>query len=185
MFHNRPPSLAGSVCGAAVFQHSLLPPASAGDVHVAATLQPQLLHPSSEPLDEHLRSPVQEACSDVANLIGHTIRQLEDPKLRYLTLTSPIKGSSRQPPVITTVISPIKTHFTDLLASPKMDWENTLIEALQSLALHEAHSKGVITGLQSSVLLQQAYIERIHGQLEAKEKRGSKEKGHLRGDMLG
>ena len=55
------------------------------------------------------------------------------------------------------------------------------MEALHSLALREAHYKCVITGLQSSVILQQAYVERVHGQLEAKEKKNNREKGALRG----
>jgi hypothetical protein len=80
------------------------------------------------------------------------------------------------------VISPTKARVTDILsASPKTDREKALIEALRSLALREAHYKGIITGLQSSVILQQAYVERVHGQLEAKERKQDKEKGALRG----
>ena len=55
------------------------------------------------------------------------------------------------------------------------------MEALHNLALCQAHYKGVITGLQSSVILQQAYVERVHGQLEAKEKKSGREKGALKG----
>ena len=128
----------------------------------------------------HLSS--KQVDSNVTDLIDHTIRQLEDPKLKYLTLTPPIKASSQQPPVITTLISPTKARFTDLLlASPKTDRERALIKAFQSLTLREAHYKGVVAGLQSSVILQQAYVERVHGQLEAKEKKRKKEKGALRG----
>ena len=55
------------------------------------------------------------------------------------------------------------------------------MEALHDLTLCEAHYKGVVAGLQSSVILQQAYVERVHAQLKAKEKKGQSEKGALRG----
>ena len=158
-----------------------LPLAPPSPVRIAAASLRHLLHPSSEQ-DQHPGSSTQQARVDVTNLIDHTIRQLEDPELRYLARTSPIKATAQRPPVKTTTISPIKAHFADLLPTgPETDQEKVLMEILHDLALREAHYKGVVAGLQSSVILQQAYVERVHGQLEAKEKKGGNEKGALRG----
>jgi len=55
------------------------------------------------------------------------------------------------------------------------------MKALHDLTLREVHYKGFVAGLQSSAILQQAYVERVHGQLEAKEKKNQAEKGALRG----
>ena len=158
-----------------------LPLAPPTPVRIAAALLRNILHPSSES-DPCPGPSVLQACNDVTNLIDHTIRQLEDPELRYLTRTSPIKASALQPPVTTTTISPIKAQYSNLLlANPGTNQEKALMEALHDLALREAHYKGLIAGLQSSMILQQAYVERVHFQLEVKEKKGQKEKGALRG----
>jgi len=157
-----------------------LPLAASSPIRIAAKSLRSLLHPSSEP-DQHPGSSAQQA-RDVTGLIDHTICQLRDPALVYLTRTSPIKASAPQPLVTTTVISPIKARYTDiLLANPETDREKNLIRMLYDLTLRKAHYKGVVTGLQSSVILQQAYVECVHGQLEAKEKKGRNEKGALRG----
>lgn len=149
-------------------------------IRAAAASLRDLLHPPSE-LDRRPCSSGQQAHSDVTDLINHTIHQLEDPELRYLTRTSPIKASAHRPPVTTTIISPIKVRLANLLENPETDREKALMKALHDLTLREAHYKGVVAGLQSSVILQQAYVEHVHGQLEAKEKRGQSEKGALRG----
>ena len=158
-----------------------LPLAPPTPVRTAAALLHRLLHPPSEP-DQHLSTSQPQVRSDVTNLIGHTIRQLEDPELVYLTRTSPIKASARHPPVATTIVSPIKPHFSNLLTeNPTTNREKALMKALHHLTLCGAHYKGIVTGLQSSVILQQAYVERVHGQLEAKEKKSGREKGALKG----
>jgi len=76
----------------------------------------------------------------------------------------------------------MKARYANLLSvAPETDREKALMEALHDLTLREAHYKGVVAGLQSSVILQQAYVERVHGQLESKEKKSQNEKGALKG----
>ena len=158
-----------------------LPLAPSTPIRTAAASLHSLLHPSSEQ-DQHPLLLGQQSRGDVTNLIECTIHQLEDPELRYLTRTSPIKASALRPPVTTTTISPIKAHYASLLSTnPETDQEKALTLALHNLTLREAHYKGIVAGLQSSVILQQAYVERVHGQLEAKERKGQNEKGALRG----
>ena len=156
----------------------LIPPTP---VRTAATSLCNLLHQPSKP-GQHPSSSGQHVHNDTTNLINCTVNQLEDPELRYLTRTSPIKASARRPQVATTTISPIKARYAHLLSTnPQTDQEKLLMEAVHDLASREAHFKGIVAGLQSSVILQQAHVERVHGQLEAKERKGRYEKGALRG----
>ena len=150
-------------------------------VCAAAMSLRNLLHQPSKP-DQHPSSSGQQTCDSTINLIDCMVNQLEDPELRYLTRASPIKATACCPQVTTTTISPIKAHHVHLLfANPQTNQEKKLMEVVHDLTLHEAHFKGILVGLQSSVILQQAYVERVHGQLEAKERKGRHEKGALRG----
>lgn len=137
-------------------------------IRIAAKSLHSLLHPPSKS-DQHPSLSGQQTHDGTTDLIDRTIHQLKDPELGYLMRTSPIKASALRPPVTTTTISPIKAHYSNLLLSdPETDKEKELLEALHDLALRNIHYKGVIAGLQSSVILQQAYVEQVHGQLEAK-----------------
>ena len=78
----------------------LLPPTP---VCITATSLHNILHPPSKP-DCHPGSLGQQAHTDVTDLVNCTIHQLEDPELRYLTHTSPIKASAQWLPVTTTTI---------------------------------------------------------------------------------
>ena len=158
-----------------------LPLAPPSPVRTATTSLRSLLRSSSE-VGQHSSLPEWQTHNDVTSLINRTINQLKHPELEYLAHTSPIKASAQRPPVVTTAISPINTRFADLLTvDPQTDREKVLIKALHDLVLREAHYKGIVIGLQSSVVLQQAYVERVHGQLEAREKKNSREKGALGG----
>ena len=157
-----------------------LPLMSLSPICTAAASLRSILYQSSE-LDRHRGSSGQQVHNVSMDLINHTIHQLKDPKLRYLTCTSPIRATAQRPPVTTTTISPIKARYAHLLlTTPKMDQEKALMEMVHDLALREAHYKGVVAGLQCSVILQQAYVEHVHGQLESKEKKNQNQKGALR-----
>ena len=158
-----------------------LPLTPSSPIRTAAASLRSILHQSSE-LDRHRGSSGQQVHNVSTDLINHTIHRLEDPKLRYLTCASPIRATAQRPPVTTTTISPIKARYAHLLlTTPKTDQEKALMEMVHDLALREAHYKGVVAGLQCSVILQQAYVERVHGQLESKEKKNQNQKGALRG----
>ena len=53
------------------------------------------------------------------------------------------------------------------------------MEKLHHATIKEAYLKGKITGLQSTVILQDAYLHRVQGQLEAKEGKRNKGSGVL------
>ena len=146
-------------------------------VHTATTLLRSLLHSSSE-VGQHSSLPEWQTHNDVMSLINHMIDQLKHPELEYLAHTSPIKASAQQPLVVTTAISPINTCFADLLpVDPQTNQEKVLIKALHDLRLT---TKAFLLGCRAQLFCQ-AYIERVHGQLEVREKKNSREKGALGG----
>ena len=118
-----------------------LPLAPPTPVRIAAASLRRLLHPSSEP-DQHSNLSARQARGDVTDLIDQTIRQLEDPDMEYLTRTSPIKASATRPLVTTTMISPMKAHYADLLlVNPETDREKALMKMLHNLTLREATTR--------------------------------------------
>ena len=99
----------------------------------------------------------------------------------YLARNSPIKPAAQLPPIPTTILSPIKKQVPGPLQHNRMTpLEKELTEKLNRAAVKEAYLKGKIAGLQSTVILQDAYLHRVQGQLETKE--GKKKKG---GGVLG
>ena len=112
-----------------------LPLAPSTPVHIVAASLHNMLHPSSKP-NQCLGASGPQACSDITDLINHTICQLEDPELGYLIHTSQINASALQPPITTTTISPIKACYVDLLLiDPETNQDKVLILALNHLAL--------------------------------------------------
>jgi hypothetical protein len=117
-----------------------------------------------------------DGVDDVAAVVDSAIRQLQDPVVDYLARNSPIKPTARLPPIPTTMLSPIKQRLPHLLRhDATTPLEKDLIKKLHEATMKEAYLKGKIAGLQSTVILQDAYLHRVQGQLEAKE--GKRNKG--------
>ena len=113
---------------------------------------------------------------NVAAVVDSAIHQLQDPAVGYLTRSSPIKPTAQLPPIPTTMLSPIKQRLPNHLQHNTTTLlERVLMEKLQEATIKEAYLKGKIAGLQSTVILQDAYLHRVQGQLEARE--GKKNKG--------
>ena len=117
-----------------------------------------------------------ESVGIITAVVDSAAHQLQNPAINYLTRNSPIKPTAQLPPIPTTSLSPIKQHSPHLLQNNTMTpLERELIKKLQDATIKEAYLKGKIAGLQSTAILQDAYLHRVQGQLEAKE--GKRNKG--------
>ena len=125
----------------------------------------------------HLADPViPDGMADITAIIDSATHQLQDPNMSYLTRNSPIKPTAQLPPIPTTIVSPIKKRLPGLLQyNTKTPLERELMGKLYSADMKETYLKGKIAGLQSTVILQDAYLHRVQGQLVTKE--GKKNKG--------
>ena len=83
-------------------------------------------------------------------------------------------------------ISPYKNHYHHLLEKePTTEMEKQLQSALHDAQEENAYNKGVITGLQSTSILNGTYCDLVHSQLAAQEhKKKSQKKGKLVGDGM-
>ena len=118
---------------------------------------------------------IPDIVDDVTAVIDSVMHQLRDPAVGYLTRDSPIKPTAQLPPIPTATLSPIKQQLPRLQHNPTTSLERELITKLQDAAIKEAYLKGKIAGLQSTTILQDAYLHRVQGQLGTKE--GKKNKG--------
>ena len=117
-----------------------------------------------------------ESISGITAIVDSAMHQLQDPAIDYLARTSPIKSTAQLPPIPTTSLSPIKQQLPQLFQNDTMTLlERELIKKLQDATVKEAYLKGKIAGLQSTAILQDAYLHRVQGQLETKE--GKRNKG--------
>ena len=123
-----------------------------------------------------INSMVPDSVGDVTIIVDLAMRQLQDPAVGYLAQNLPIKPTAQLPPIPTTILSPINQQPPRLPQYNTMTpLERELIGKLQDAAVKEAYLKGKITGLQSTAILQGAYLHRVRGQLETKE--GKRNKG--------
>jgi len=121
-------------------------------------------------------STAPDSTSGITAIVDSAMRQLQDPAIDYLAWNSPIKPTTQLPPIPTTSLSPIKQWLPHLLQNEiTTPLERELIKKLQDVTIKEAYLKGKIARLQSTAILQDAYLNRVQGQLETKE--GKRNKG--------
>ena len=121
-------------------------------------------------------STTPDSTGGITAIVDSAMRQLQDPAIDYLARNSPIKPTAQLPPIPTTSLSPIKQQLPHLLQNDVVTpLERELIKKLQDATIKEAYLKGKIAGLQSTAILQDTYLHRVQGQLEAKE--GKRNKG--------
>jgi len=121
-------------------------------------------------------SAVPESVSDITAIVNSAMHQFQDLAIDYLARNSLIKPTAQLPPIPTTSLSPIKQQLPHLLQNDMTTpLERELIKKLQDATIKEAYLKGKIAGLQNTAILQDAYLHRVQGQLEAKE--GKRNKG--------
>ena len=118
---------------------------------------------------------IPDIVDDVTAVIDSVMHQLQDPAVGYLTWDSLIKLTAQLPPIPTATLSPIKQQLPRLQHNPTTSLDRELITKLQDAAIKEVYLKGKIARLQSTAILQDAYLQRVQGQLGTKE--GKKNKG--------
>jgi len=153
-----------------------LPFAPSTPIRIAARHLEYTLFPPAEKMTSPTNSVVPGVADDVAAVVDFAVHQLRDPAVDYLTRNSPIKATSQLPPLPTTTLSPIKQWLPNLLQhDATTPLERVLMKKLQDSVIKETYLKGKVVGLQSTVILQNAYLHRVQGQLEARE--GKRNKG--------
>jgi hypothetical protein len=93
----------------------------------------------------------------------------------FLVSSSPIRSTSRLPPLFTTCMSPPKPQDTIILeAMPITELESRLQVALRTSNAIVEEQKKIMMGMQAQTVLQSMYLENVRGQLQAQEVKGSK-----------
>ncbi|KAI5116343.1 hypothetical protein M0805_005818, partial [Coniferiporia weirii] len=122
--------------------------------------------------------------SETQQLADESLKALKNSSVGFLFSNQPIASSSELPPLQFSPPPPIDDFVKPLLdAMPEMEREHSLQQAIQALQKRQAYQDGQIAGMQSSLLLQETYCEKLRGQLKGKEKK--KETGtRLLGDGM-
>ncbi|KIK74603.1 hypothetical protein PAXRUDRAFT_175166, partial [Paxillus rubicundulus Ve08.2h10] len=106
----------------------------------------------------------------------------------FLIEKSPLTSADQLPPFIPLLISPmcnLKQKYSLLAEEPRNEKEVTYQTALLEAEACEAQSKVVMLGMQSSIVLQGIFCERLSSQLAGQEeKQRKRKKGQLNGDGL-
>ena len=130
-------------------------------VRMATNRLEHMLRPSAEITATNLIAT--DSVGIITALVDSATRQLQDPAIDYLARNSPIKSTAQLPPIPTTSLSPIKRlpHLLHNNAATPLERES--IKKLQDATIKEAFLKGKIAGLQSTAILQDAYLQRVQG----------------------
>lgn len=131
----------------------------------------------------------------VADPVHTPPRTLPDPRAHTALLTSTsasnlvspsrILPAATPPRYIPVVISPMKRRYEALLQEePLTSLEVRLQKALAESEGRDTSRKVAMVGMQAATVLQNMYVERVQGQLQAQEEKGGKKKRKLLGDGL-
>jgi hypothetical protein len=150
-----------------------------GDLTV---LQPVVSHEDGEDVESH--NEPSNSRQDTFP-IRAAFPEFLASETRYLASQLPIKSSSNPPDLPTIPISPIKRH----VSSKSYDKEDSLLMMTVSTPLEKALQEALIVKdseakyykaqaaqIQSVMVLQWLYYQRVHHQLKAKEQRAAKKK---------
>ncbi|KAF9246200.1 hypothetical protein BU15DRAFT_58308 [Melanogaster broomeanus] len=116
------------------------------------------------------------------------IGSLATTSASFLVDKTPLTSANRLPPFLPSPISPtrnLKRKYALLTEEPRSAKEVAYQTALQEFEAREAKCKSALLGMQSTVVLQGMFCERLSGQLAAQEEKQKKrKKGQLNGDGL-
>jgi hypothetical protein len=113
---------------------------------------------------------------------------LASTSVSFLVLETPLTSTNRLPAFIPSPLTPTRKRKHQLLdTDPENETELTYQDALRQSYACEDQSKAELTRMQSTVVLQSMFCERLSSQLaaqEEKQKSAHKKKGKLVGDGL-
>jgi hypothetical protein len=146
-----------------------LPLTPSTPVRIAAQQLEHILRPSAETTTPLMKSVAPDVAANVTTVIDFAMHQLQDLAMDYLARNSPIRPTAQLPSIPATILSPIKRQVPNLQHNATTPLERELMKKLQDAATKEVYLKGKVAGLQGTVILQDAYLHRVQGQLGARE----------------
>jgi len=160
----------------------------ARDVPAAAAADPEDTNGNSEAEELSPRTPQRRRPENpFSSPIREAIETLRTSSTSFIFSSSPIQAASDPPLFTPHAISPQNPKYAHLLAEmPMTVREHDLQEALREVSTANSSHKTQIITMQSSLVLNGAYVDSVRGQLEAQEeaKKNKQKKGRLVGDGL-
>ncbi|KAK0430972.1 hypothetical protein EV421DRAFT_1855739 [Armillaria borealis] len=103
----------------------------------------------------------------------------------FLVSSSSLQSSSSPPKYATSVISPMKQKYNDILSQqPWTELEASLQKALRESDECNTLRKGAMIGMQATAVLQNIYVSQSQPQLQSAEEKGTKKRGGIMGDGM-
>ncbi|KIK93751.1 hypothetical protein PAXRUDRAFT_46480, partial [Paxillus rubicundulus Ve08.2h10] len=114
------------------------------------------------------------------------VESLASTSASFLVEKTPLNSSHHLPTYVPSPVTPTRKRKHELLdEEPKNDKEHAYQTALHESYSREAQYKSALFGMQSTVILQSMYCDRVSEQLAAQEEsQRKKKKGQLNGDGL-
>ncbi|KAK0431516.1 hypothetical protein EV421DRAFT_1853303 [Armillaria borealis] len=103
----------------------------------------------------------------------------------FLVLSSSLQSSSSPLKYATSVISPMKQKYNDILSQQLWtELEASLQKALRESDERNMLQKGAMIGMQVAAVLQNIYVSQSQLQLQSAEEKGTKKRGGIMGDGM-
>lgn len=150
-----------------------LPLAQSTPVRIVSTLIHKITDDAENPFTDH--SP---GVPSMNASVGVALRSLASSSAGFLVNDTPIRSTSHLPaaPILPVSAQKISRNQALLNAEPTTELEKLLQHALHESEARGAYQKERVIGLQSSVILQERYLDRVRHQLEAQERKNNKGK---------
>ncbi|KAG0700882.1 hypothetical protein DFH29DRAFT_806981 [Suillus ampliporus] len=133
-------------------------------------------------------SPVRASADSprLLNAAHKAVTELSVTSAAFLVAETPVHSSHRLRVFIPTLLTPTHKRKHDLLDhNPESDKEQMYQEALRDAYGHESEYKSALLGMQSTVVLQSMFCDRLSNQLAAQEeKKNGKKNAPLVGDGM-
>ncbi|KAK0438462.1 hypothetical protein EV421DRAFT_1824902 [Armillaria borealis] len=103
----------------------------------------------------------------------------------FLVSSSSLQSSSSPPKYATSVISPMKQKYNDILSQQsRTELEASLQKALRESDERNTLRKGAMIGMQATAVLQNIYVSQSQLQLQSAEEKGTKKRGGIMEDGM-